>query len=269
MRQSKPILLVFILTIFLCGACRKGGDVIHMSLDTVDTQDQRTIGDAMYNRILTDKKASLLSETDYYNAHNYLNALLRTVLNTSVIIHREDFNWTINIFNNDEEQMIYSTPGGHVFVSTGLLRFIKSENELLSIIAHEIYYVDTDLNINRLLKTYDNANLIFGDIVLGNEVKELSDISKSVAHLTYSDDEVTSADKFSVSLLCPFQYEAKGLLTVIERMMSASIHIEWFDFRKANNNLRIDEIRKLASICGAQEPTFEERYQDFVRKHLP
>ncbi len=264
------ILLIIFLFTFLSTGCRKPGNVAHMSVEKADVKDQKIIGDAIYNHIISENQNfPILDPVQYASAYSYMNTLLRTVLNTSSVNHRDDFDWTITILNDDNNQTIFTTPGGHVFIYTGFLRFIGAENELLSVVAHEVYYADTDMSINALINSFGDAGVIMGDILLGNDVSdEISNLTLAMANLTYATEDVEEADNFSIQLLCPFQYEAIGLKTLIDRMANSTNHIEWFDYRPSNLT-RIQNIQNMAAICGMAEPTFEERYQDFVRKHLP
>jgi len=271
MKRYNVLFLVGLLfCIFLANGCREPGAVAHKNIEKADTQDQRIIGNAIYNHIISDSQNyPILDPIQYENAYNYMNTLLRTVLNTSSVNHRDDFDWTMTILNDDSNQTIFTTPGGHVFIYTGFLRFIGAENELLSVVAHEVYYADTDMSINALINSFGDAGFIMGDILLGNDVSdEINELASAIANLTYASAEVESADNFSIDLLCPFQYEAIGLKTLIDRMINSPNHIEWFDHRPSNIT-RIQNIQSMAAICGMAEPTFEERYQDFVRKHLP
>lgn len=57
--------------------------------------------------------------------------------------------WTFAVVDSDQVNA-YSAPGGYVFVTTGLLRTLQSEDELAGLLAHEIGHVTE----RHALKTY-------------------------------------------------------------------------------------------------------------------
>ena len=79
----------------------------------------------------------------------------------------------------------------------------------------------------------------------------------------YEDSFVKQADSISISLICPFQYDASSLQNFIES--ASASNIEWVSSKKGGDiNNRIQKIESLTGNCGQDEGTFETRYQMFL-----
>lgn len=262
------IFIVFFLSTSWVG-CRKNGNVIHMDLREFSVKDQRLIGSAIKDEIYTRKdQYTVLNHSAYANGCFYLETLLKTLLTTSSVEHREDYDWSITILYDDNRSSAFVLPGGHLFIYTGLLKFLKAENELLAVLAHEIYYADTDMAVKRLANNIKDGGIVLGDIVLGHDVIELNALAQTVSTLEFSATDVISADDYAINLLCPFQYDAQGLRYIMEYAKASEKYIDWLETRPTSEQ-RLQNIANQASSCGSEEDTFMERYQNFLEKDLP
>jgi predicted Zn-dependent protease len=72
-----------------------------------------------------------------YRLANYLNVVGR---NLGAQSQRPTLEWTFGILDQDEPNA-FSTPGGYVFVSKGLLKQLDNESQLAGILGHEIAHI--------------------------------------------------------------------------------------------------------------------------------
>ena len=70
----------------------------------------------------------------------------------------------------------------------------------------------------------------------------------------------------SISLICPFQYDATSLKRFLRK--ADETQIEWIQSKGGGINKRLQNIENLSSSCGIDEATFEERYKSFKRNCL-
>jgi len=193
-------------------------------------------------------------------AYERIEVLFKTLLNTSIIHNRRTFNWQIHLIDNEELSNAFSLPGGHIFIYTGLLKFIETESELIAVLGNEIAYVDNEYTLQTLRAEHGNS--VMSDLSLGKKTPSLSEMLIDLPYLGFDEATILQADSVSLALICPFQYDANSLEKFIEK--AADAKIAWTISKKGNFENRIRKIANAARECGEEEATFEERYQSFL-----
>lgn len=262
-------LIVWLLVLFMLQACNKTPDkIISINPSEYPPEDQLKIGEAFQEQIENNPQAfKILSHTAYPEAYDYLNLLFRTLINTSEVEHRKQYDWTLDIIQNDSVCTAFFLPGGHFYVYTGLLKLMDTESQFLGVVGHELYYVNSEVLIRKMAEEFGGTNL--GDILLGNEVEHLSDLALAMPSLSFEEEKVMLADSFSVKILCPFQYEPIGIKSILEKVGSNELHCLWLDTRSANFTNRINYLELQALDCGLPGVVNQENYQNFKNNYLP
>ena len=86
--------------------------------------------------------------------------------------------------------------------------------------------------------------------------------------MSYTLEEVIVADDFAMQLICPFQYNALGIKTIIDLATQLNLAVAWLDTRPSADH-RVENILEKAESCGTDEdPTFAERYAGY-KNQLP
>ena len=139
----------------------------------------------------------------------------------------------------------FATPAGHIFINSGLLEGLESEEEIAGIIAHEIAHVVSrhiSQNVDRspkigLATLAGIAAGIFigagGAAALGNAVVVGSMAAGQSASLAYSREDELQADQLALDYLTRAGYSSKGLLTAMQKMRSK----QWFGTDQIPNYL--------------------------------
>jgi len=103
--------------------------------------------------------------------------------------------------------------------------------------------------------------------VLKKEVKKLPEVVKTFPYLEFSEDKVFDADKYAISLICPFQYDISGLQQLLSR---ANNNVEWLHSKNGEDlNDRLARIEEYASECGEGGVTNYQQYQRKIKNFLP
>ena len=247
-------------------SCDRGGDdkPVHIFKDEFTLEDQSLIGDQIQEFI--DNEPFLfpsLERSANTEIYNYFNMLITTLTNTTAIASKDAFDWEVTILQDDEVRSAFSAPGGKIFINTGLLKFISAENELMSILAHEISYIESGKVMEHLQTKYKDDNFFLGDILLGKDVEGLDVLCLYLRDMTYQNAEVIEADNFSIDLICPFQYNALGIKTIIDQAAQSTSAVKWLEIRPGGS-ARLENITSRAKNCGDEEdPTFQERYESY------
>ena len=263
--------LAAILLCTLLPSCSKSeGEVISRSKQDVTPEEEAIIGATIQQSILDQSDFFEVLERDRYEEeYAYMEQLLHMITNTTVVENRKYFSWTVHILVDDEVRTMFATPGGHLFIYTGMLKFLRSESELLAIMAHEVMYVDKGLISTALINDFGGDQL--GDILLGRPSSELKEMAKYLPFITYSQQTVMAADSFAIEVLCPFLYDPLGIEQVLANAEQNSVEeysIDWLRVRPGSREDRIGSLYRLAKDCDDFGKRYVERYQRF-RAKLP
>jgi len=254
-------LFVVSVLLLIFSACERPDEVVSIDIDEFTPAHQVAIGKNMKERILEMSTLyPVLDRNSHQCAHERPDELFRTLVNTATIQKRKTFNWELNIIENDSIQNAFALPGGYVFIYTGLLKFAKTESELLAILGSEIVYADKEYTLNNLKAEY--GKLVISDLSLGKKVPTLTEIITDLPMLSYEEAVVLQADSITLSIICPFRYDAAGLQHFVEEATKADI--AWINSKRGMMEERMSQMERLVLYCGHSEATFEERYQHFL-----
>src|SRR5690554_798942 len=157
----------------------------------------------------------ILDSAKNATAYKYLYDIRDRILNSGKVEHKNDFAWRLRIIHDDQTKNAFCTPGGYIYVYTGLMKYLDSEEQLAGVLAHEIGHADLRHSTRQMTKLYGVEtllNMLAGDRAL------IKDITKSIIGLKFSRTHETEADKASVTYLCPTDYVAAGGAKFFEKI---------------------------------------------------
>lgn len=214
------IKLFFIAAIILLGdlSCKGLKDTVN-NANLLSIEDDIRLGQEVKNEIASNPKDfPLLAEKGNEELYNYVRAIAKRILNSGKLTYKDQFAWEIHIINDPKTLNAFCTPGGYIYVYTGLIKFLDSEDQLAGVLGHEMGHADKRHSTRQLTKLYGIS--ILTQIALG-EKKANSDISKiaqSLVGLQFSRDHETEADASSVNYLCSTMYPADGAAGFFKKM---------------------------------------------------
>ncbi|NEM97895.1 M48 family metalloprotease [Pontibacter burrus] len=143
-------------------------------------------------------------------AYANLDKIVNRVLNSGEVQYRQQFAWDVKLIRDDSQLNAFATPGGHIYVFTGLIKYLNDEDHFAGVIAHEVAHADRRHSVKQLQRQY-GINLLLS-IALGNNPGALRQIagqlSGTLAGLKFSRDAETEADNYSVEYLAGTKYYA-------------------------------------------------------------
>ena len=127
--------------------------VIGESIEAMENTNLGPVGKFMLGRKLSamviGKYPNLLELND--PRHKYVRDITFTILGTS----RYYGNYkdpVVIIIDDDKLVNAFAAPGGFIFISTGMLNFLESEDELAFVLAHEIGHIELDHGLNAVIQ---------------------------------------------------------------------------------------------------------------------
>lgn len=274
--KSTYLILFSFLIISLISSCRPDPNndiVVGQSKEEFNEADQIMIGDAISGIINeSSNEFNVLLEEEYQEVYTHLNTLIDQIANTVYVQNRSEFDWKVSILKNDEELNAFILPGGHLYIYSGLLKFLHGEHELVGMMAHEMAYVDSDNLMNQLKNEFGSASLskVISDDPDSHTI--LSDIAESMGQMVFNESAVKEADQFCTDIICEFEWDGEGLLSLLKRGGDPEKKIKWLELRAVSDE-RIDNLADLihnrVDICGASDSTYFQRYLNKVIEKLP
>ncbi|MCL1927614.1 MAG: M48 family metalloprotease [Treponema sp.] len=253
MKKIIPLLII-VLVLFCLISCESMGDVaggIAQVAGASDEQAQaiRAVGKGIATFAEAKKAAdSLTPENEYYLGRAvaaniagtykiYRNAALQTYLNkicSAIVINssRPDIYNGYHVAVLDTEEInAFATPGGHIFVTRGLIACASNEDALAAVIAHEVAHIQLQHALTSIRNArYVNAAVSgalagIGEAAGGNVAELTSIMGDSVNEIIttlvvngYSKNQELEADETALSLLAAAGYQPSGILEMLESL---------------------------------------------------
>jgi predicted Zn-dependent protease len=163
---------------------------------------------------------------------SYVNDIGNRILSA---LPQQPFKYRFYVINEDVYNA-FATPGGHIFVYTGLLDAMVEEEELAGILGHEIAHVycrhiSQRIERSKKLRVATLAGIAAG-ILLGvggageaaSAVTMGSMAAGQSVELAYSRENEMQADQFGLKFTTAAGYSASGLLKILKKIRSKT----WF-----------------------------------------
>lgn len=138
--------------------------------------------------------------------------------------------YSFQILDNDELNA-FATPGGHIFVTRGMLRLARNEAELAAILAHEIAHVQEShglqsIRTSRITAALTSAAITGAQLASNEEIGELTevfedsidDVTQTLFTAGYSRSSEEEADLAALEILNAAGYDPRALGSFLEQM---------------------------------------------------
>ena len=132
---------------------------------------------------------------------------------------RTNVKYTFKVLNSDDVNAT-AAPGGYIFVNRGTIRLAKSEDELATVIGHEVGHVAGRHAMKQL-----NAQLLATLALAGfksmkaNTLGAVGSVAGGLALLKYSRDEENDADRRGLANAIHSGYEGRSMVKFFEAML--------------------------------------------------
>jgi predicted Zn-dependent protease len=250
MMQSFRFLFLAIVVSIACmvTGCEQEG----ISINIFSIEDDKQLGLQTKSQIEADpEQFPILSPTTHAAAYAYINALRDDILAGGQVTHKDDFLWEVKIIKNDDVQNAFCTPGGYIYLYTGLIKYLDNKSSLAGVLGHEMAHADKRHSTAQLTKQYGVQTLL--DVVLGNDQGLLTQIGSQLVSLSFSRSDETQADEYSVTYLCPTKYQADGAANFFQKIIDqGSSNPPAFLSTHPNPDNRVEHIRNQAQIEGCK-----------------
>jgi len=191
--------------------------------------------------------ANILSNYRLWNGDPNLTSYLNLIC-AAIVINSPNpslFNGYHVVILDSSELNAFATSAGHIFVTRGLINVTKTEDDLASVIAHEVAHIQLQHGIksiksNRLTEAlFITAAAGIGN-AMGMDAEELSDVfGESVGEIVqtmvgsgYSREQEYEADIAAMHLLAAAGYQPSALIDMLNEIKT--VHAPGSGFGKTH-----------------------------------
>ena len=216
--------------------------------------------------------------TGHPEVKQYVESIGQRILASPGIKKRALYAYTFEIIHDDSTINAFCTPGGYIYVYTGLLKFLDNEAALAGVLGHEIAHAERRHATLRMSSAYGIEVLLA--IALGENPGELVQLSGNLfaglGLLVNSRSDETESDTYSMSYLEATPYYPGGIRFFFEKISSGGRGGGGaFERLLSTHPLPQDRIEHVTTLLNqkgnpvANEGNlFTSRYQD-MKRHLP
>ena len=171
----------------------------------------------------------------------------------------------------------FCTPGGYIYVYTGLLKFIDDEATLAGVMGHEIAHAEQRHASKRMTKAY-GAQIVLS-LVLGENPGQLAEISANLftglALLANSRSDESEADEFSMKYLTSTPYYPGAITHFFQKMQGKKGGNGGGAFERLLSTHPLDQdridhvtllLRQMGNPKQSEGNIFAQKYQAFKKK---
>jgi len=207
----------------------------------------------------------------------YVMEVGNKVLASPAITKRGIYAYTYEVIHNDSVINAFCTPGGYIYVYTGLLKFIDNEATLAGVMGHEIAHAEQRHASKRMTKAYGAQILL--SLVLGENPSQIAEISANLfsglALLANSRSDEAEADEYSLKYLSSTQYYPGAITFFFQKMSAKKGGNEAAAFQRLLSTHpldqdRIDHVSEILKSMGNPKPSeaniFAKRFEAFKKK---
>jgi beta-barrel assembly-enhancing protease len=230
-------------------------------------EDEIKLGEKVSKEVEADPKNKVLDEKKHAAAYGHLRRITDQILNSGEVKYRKEFPWRVKIIHNDSVLNAFCAPGGFIYVYTGIIKYLDTEDQLAGVMAHEIAHADRRHVTENLVKRQGVAALT--SLLLGSRrsQSQLSQIAQGLLGLNFSRANERDADDFSVVYLCKTRYQSNGAAGFFGKMLRDSKGgggPQFLSTHPSSANRVQDINAKATSLnCSTKESASAKTYQAF------
>lgn len=254
------------LLLLMAPNCKKEKTSSSPGFNLFSEDDDLALGQKVAVEIESDpSKYPILDSAQYPQAYQHLYRLRDTILQTGKIKYANKFPWRIRIIRDDSTLNAFCAPGGYIYVYTGIIKYLRTEAQLIGVLGHEMAHADRRHTTQILTQAYGVQTLL--QVITGREDPGLlAQIASNLLLLSFSRDHERDADAHSVIYLCPTTYRADGAADFFDYIQQqGGLRPPAFLSTHPDPGERVQNIRRLKQEMGCTgTEDYESRYAQIV-----
>ena len=218
----------------------------------VSSKEELDLGEKSYKESLAQSKVI----TGTKDANRIKNIGLKI----SKVAARDDYQWEFNLVENDAINA-FCLPGGKVVVYTGILKVAKNDDQLATVISHEIAHALARHGAERMSASMVQQGIqVVGNIALSTSSPQYQNLfnqtygigSQVGVMLPYGRMQESEADEIGIYLMVKAGYNVNEALKFWENMSKGKDEGSDFFSTHPSSSSRIDDIQRVINKLPKQ-----------------
>jgi predicted Zn-dependent protease len=212
----RKLLLCVALGAASCGTTGLGTVETEVAKAVISPQDENKLG-LQFKQELEQKQHVV-----YYNdpvVVNYVRGVADKVIAQGRAA-RPEVQWQVNVIDDSKTVNAFATPGGYLYVYSGLIMAADNEAELAGVMAHETGHVVARHSARQMVDAYGIEAV--SSLVLGKNPGLLASLAGGVGSkglmLANSRSDETEADEYGARYAAAAGYDPHGLVTFFDKL---------------------------------------------------
>lgn len=208
-----------------------------------------------------------------FSAKSYVQGITDQIKRSPHVKYAKEFPYSVEIINDDKTINAFCTPGGYIYVYTGLIKMLDNEAALAGVLGHEIAHAERRHSTSRMTKAMGVQAVL--DLISSNNASTNVNLAANaiagLGLLKNSRDDEDEADEYSFMYLQNTRWYPGGIMYFFEKVRgrSGSSLDEFFSTHPLPQS-RLDATQarlKKAKIPPPTEDQLNTRgYAEFKRK---
>ena len=251
MKLLRNMFLILLSLIIIAGCTHKTPYTNRSQMIFMSPKDELALGEKSYQEALSDSK--VITETKDANRVKTIGSKIAKVAN------RSDFNWEFNLVQNDALNA-FCLPGGKVVVYTGILKVARNDDQLATVISHEIAHALARHGAERMSSSMVQQGVqALGNVVLAVGAPEYQNIFNQTygigtqvgVILPYGRMQESEADEIGIYLMNKAGYNVHESLKFWENMSDGKKETSDFLSTHPSSTTRIKDLEKVIAKVQA------------------
>lgn len=159
-----------------------------------------------------------------YYADPEVEAYVKGVANKIIAQSRDDRDgeWFVYVVDDPDTVNAFATPGGHLYILTGLILQAKNEAELAGILGHEAGHVVARHSARQMVVAFGLETVV--GMALGEDPGTLAEVASTLAAngalLAHGRSDETESDEYGARYTSASSYSPDGLITFFEALQA-------------------------------------------------
>lgn len=200
----------------------------------------------------------VLSAQEYPEAYAYIRAMTDAIVASEGVKYKDLFQYDeVKIIDQDVLNA-FATPGGYIYVYTGLIKYLDKADDLAGVMGHEIAHA-SERHSSDQMKQQLGLQLL-SQIILGEASQtQLGQMAKGFFSLKFSREDEAESDEHSVIYLEDTKYACNGAATFFEKLTESgqSSGPEWLSTHPSPDS-RVEDINTKADDLGCSKEAIVE-----------
>ena len=272
MFRKLNLLLILLLCLLALNACEQIADAAFSDKDDIE------MGATLDKEIRS--KPTEFPILVNLELQGYVQSIVKQLIRSPLVKRKKTYSYKVTILNDDKAINAFCTPGGYIYVYTGLLKFLDNEASLAAVLSHEIAHAEKRHVRQRMLSAMGVQLIVSAILGNGSSVfKEMGlQIAGTLALLSNSRGDELEADELGFLYLQSSPYYQGAMSYFFEKIakeekrnrMSKAVESLLSTHPIPEERLKANSERIRAAKIHSPIPSnlLETRYKSIIKKHL-